>query len=279
MKIFILALLLINLNYAVDLSEIELTEDELNKLVTSKSSESIIHKFVTKFKNFIKALKEKIVIHPNEYVRTMFLKDKVLSDTCDLTINSTHNKGTSNLLKSSFLEINTKYHWDNIQIIGEFGLDTKLNLSSAMYATLGKSMIGKCFHYYDKLSAVYMENNGKAKLGLELKVELEDIYRKQGTWYLEISFDLHFLESYIDIDVENIVLSGCTMYLFGHIIYDFCPKIEKYAKNHINEAYNKITHVLIPNLIQKLEKKLNFKTKKTFVIPIKLIKKESAVEI
>jgi hypothetical protein len=114
-------------------------------------------------------------------------------------------------------------------------------------------------------------SDGQTGVGLNLTAYNAHIAKVNGTWSLVFNFHASVVGTVLHWNVEKVTADNCKIKIIGIEIASVCGYIESHVKDKVQTLTNQVMTVTAPNLLKKLQDKINTVLANVVVIPLKMI--------
>ena len=154
-------------------------------------------------------------------------------------------------------------------------MDSKLDISTDVCVRVGRKIFGHhCSQIARKTVGIDILSDGATGIGLSLAASNARVAMVNGTWSLVFDFHASVVGTVLKWNIEKVAADNCKIKILGITIASVCGTIERHVKDKAQVLTDKVMTLTAPNLLKKLEDKINTKIGSEVVIPLKIPKAE-----
>lgn len=213
-----------------------------------------------------------IEVEQGDLVIQSSFPDEQIDGNCHHKIDAEHLKATGTIEKSSFLKFgiaNVSWHGATIFTEGEF--DAKLDINLDTCVRTGVEIFGHhCSQVARKTVGMDVLSDGKVGVGINMTAYNAHIAKINGTWSLVLNFHASVVGTVMTWNIDKVTADNCKIKILGITIASVCGFIESHVKDEAQKLTDHVTTVTAPNLLKKLEAKVNTAIGSEVVIPLRI---------
>jgi len=198
--------------------------------------------------------------------------DTQVDDSCHHKIKAENPKAIGTLLGSSYLRFGVaNVSWRGMSVFADAQVDAKLGISTDVCVRVGKKTLRHhCTQIARKTVGIDILSDGRNGIGINMTAYNAHIARVHGTWSLIFNFHASVVGRVLSWNVAKVHADNCKMKILGLEIASVCGTIERRVKKNVQKLTDRVTEVTAPNLLKKLEAKINMAIGSQVTIPLKI---------
>jgi len=219
-----------------------------------------------------KDVKYAIEIETGDIVIPAQFPDTQVDGDCHHKIEAEHPKATGRIKKSSFLRFGVaNVSWHGATVFADTELDTQLDICTDVCVRVGENIFGHhCSQIARKTVGIDVLSDGQTGVGLELTASNASIAKVNGIWSLVFNFHASVVGTVLHWNVDKVTADNCKIKILGIEIASVCGTIESHVKSKVQTLTNQVMTITVPNILKRLEDKVNTKIGDSVVIPLKI---------
>eukprot|EP00746_Dinoflagellata_sp_MGD_P007723 gnl/MRDRNA2_/MRDRNA2_115352_c0_seq1.p1 gnl/MRDRNA2_/MRDRNA2_115352_c0~~gnl/MRDRNA2_/MRDRNA2_115352_c0_seq1.p1 ORF type:complete len:291 (+),score=67.97 gnl/MRDRNA2_/MRDRNA2_115352_c0_seq1:61-933(+) len=219
-----------------------------------------------------KDVKYQIEVESGDVVISAQFPDTQVDGDCHHKIEAEHPKAVGTIEKSSFLRFGvSNVSWHGATVFADAELDSKLDINTDVCVRVGEEIFGHhCSQIARKTVGIDVLSDGQTGIGLNLTAYNAHIAKVNGTWSLVFNFHATVVGTVLHWNVEKVTADNCKIKIIGIEIASVCGTIERHVKDKVQTLTDQVMTVTAPNLLKKLQDKINTKIGDVVVIPLKI---------
>lgn len=218
-----------------------------------------------------KDVKYQIEVDAGDIVISARFPDQEVKNVCSLRVTAEHPVATGTIEKSSFLRFGVaNISWHSATIFADAQVDSKLDINTDVLVKVGHEVLGVCAQLDRQTVGIDVLSDGITGVGISLTASNAHIAKVNGTWSLVFNFHATVVGTVLHWNVQQVTANNCKIKILGWEIADLCGTIESKVQAAVQTLSNKAVEVTAPNILKKLEAKINTKVGDVVVIPLKI---------
>jgi len=257
---------------ALPLSSFELTLDQSEKLRSGNDESVALAQEIIgdALKKYVREGNLNIVVENNDVIIDAAFDTRVLKDRCSLKLLAMDPRVRGTIKRSSQLMADI---YDGDFDSGEFSaaakadLDVQLDLDFDFRAQVGAKLFGRCRRIGRDTLGIDLKTSGKAIIAVALEatdIEIDPSFEK-----IKGRLNINLLGRLENWTVDDLDVSKCQVKLFNRVeIGSYCSLARNLIQQGLQNYINKWTSFEAPQLIEKLERKMQSRIGEEIVIPL-----------
>lgn len=214
----------------------------------------------------------KIEVLPSDFHFQQSQKGMVVKDNCEqhtevltpVITNGVVEKGS--YLKYGVADVN----WKGLTVFADVQLQSQLDINLQLFIKTGVQAFHRCNTLHGQKMGLDLSSDGQTGVGLNFTASNAHLAFVQGQLSLVFNFHASVVGTVIQWNVDKVIANGCKISVLGVQIMDVCGKVQDMVRQAANQYEQQATQITVPNLLQRLQDKINTAIGSQVVIPIRL---------
>jgi len=200
------------------------------------------------------------------------LADVQVDDDCRHRIKAEAPKAIGSILGNSSLSFGIAWvPWDSISVFADVNVNAKLNVHADVSVRTGEEIFGHhCTEIARKTVGVKVLSGGRTGIGLRLTAKDAHVAKVDEKWCLMFRFHASVVGRVLSWNVDKVRADHCKIEVLGIKIGSVCGIIERLVKDQAQKFTKKVTQVKAPELLQRLEDKINTSIGSQVAVPLEI---------
>jgi len=242
---------------AFPISELRVTPAQLQEL-TAGSEDFAVDLMLPSLMQFFEVAENRIAVEPGDIVVQQDIPNTVVDTHCEHHIEAKGSHARGTIMETSYLKGGVNLSWQSAKVFMDAELDASLDINGDVQVKTGV----KLFHHCDKIASDTMHldltSTGKNGVGMSMTASNAHVQVVDGDMYLVFNFHADVWGTVVSWNVDEIsVHKGCKVKVLGITLVSVCGYISKKVGEQAQKLLNQVNQVYAPNLIKKLEDKIN----------------------